>query len=218
MKPTPPRQPSRPEIRRALLAAAALVAVAAGCGHAGTSPGPATDSAPASASPSPHGPALPAAADALCRPADFGSLQARLQGAIDTEITWAAPATPQCLGGLRPGDGGLRLVYKGTTPDAQALLIVVGITLPLQAGTARNVPANVTIIREGAGVFYATQGADKCALDEVTLEPMDGPAGRYRLVGRGYCTQPARAIGTDAGVIMMSRFDVAARVDTPREP
>jgi len=112
----------------------------------------------------------------------------------------------------------LRLLYKGTTADGQALLIVVGITLPPQAVTARNVPANVTIVREGAGVFYATQGADKCALDEVTLEPIDGSAGRYRLVGRGYCTQPARAIGTDAGVVMMSRFDVVALVDAPREP
>ena len=112
----------------------------------------------------------------------------------------------------------MRLLYKGTTADGQALLIVVGITLPPQAVTARNVPANVTIVREGAGVFYATQGADKCALDEVTLEPIDGSAGQYRLAGRGYCTQPARAVGTDAGVVMMSRFDVAALVDAPREP
>lgn len=162
--------------------------------------------------------APPGATEALCRPADTGSLQARLQGAIDAEIDWAAPTAPQCLGGPRPGDGGLRLLYKGATPDAQELLIVVGIALPLRAGTARNVPANVTIVRQGAGVFYATQGEDKCALDEVTLEPTGGSPGRYQLAGRGYCTQPARAVGTDAGVVLMSRFDVTALLDAPAEP
>lgn len=94
----------------------------------------------------------------------------------------------------------------------------MGIAQPARAGAARNVPANVTIIREGTGVFYATQGQDKCALDEVSLEPIDGPAGRYRLAGRGYCTQPARAVGADAGVVLMSRFDVAALVDAPVGP
>lgn len=195
-----------------------LAIAAAACGHAGTS----SNAGPDGAVEVPSGPRaaapLDGAANALCPPSAFGSLNARLQGAIDAEIDWSSPSTPQCLGGPRPGDGGLRLLYKGASPGAEALLIVVGIALPLQAGTWRNVPANITVVREGTGVFYATQGDDKCALDEVTLEPIDGPAGRYRLVGRGYCTQPARSVGTDAGAVLMSRFDVAALVDAPREP
>lgn len=194
------------------------IAAAAGCGHAGTS----SDARPDGTVDAPAGPQavapLDGAADALCPPSTYGSLNARLQGAIDAEIDWSSPSTPQCLGGPRPGDGGLRLLYKGASPGAEALLIVVGMTLPLQAGTSRNVPANITVVREGTGVFYATQGDDKCALDEVTLEPIDGPAGRYRLAGRGYCTQPARSVGTDAGAVLVSRFDVAALVDAPREP
>jgi hypothetical protein len=217
-KPTRPKRPSRPEIGRGLLAAAGLALAAAGCGHAGTSTSAGTGAAVDA--PATQGSAAPldGAADALCRPSPFGSLNARLQGAIDAEIDWASPAIPQCLGGPRPGGGGLRLLYKGAVPGTEPLLIVVGITLPPQAGTLRNVPANVTVVREGTGVFYATQGDDKCALDEVTLEPIDGSPGRYRLAGRGYCTQPARAVGTDAGAVLISRFDVAALVDAPREP
>ncbi len=217
-RPTNPRAPSRRDAWRRLLAAAGLALAAAGCGHAGTSTDAAPDKAVDAKTTPPGAAQLPGSADALCRPATFGSLKARLQGAIDAEIDWSPPATPQCLGGPRPGGGGLRLLYKGAVAGTEPLLIVVGITLPLQAGTARNVPANVTVVREGTGVFYATQGDDKCALDEVTLEPSDGPAGQYRLAGRGYCIQPARAVGTDAGAVLMSRFDVTALVDAPREP
>ena len=49
-----------------------------------------------------------------------GFLRARLQGAIDAEIDWSAPAVAQCLGGPRPGGDGLRLVYKGTVDAAPA--------------------------------------------------------------------------------------------------
>lgn len=201
---------------------AGLTLAAAGCGHAGTSSTaparPSAGSPPSPAAANPAATAAPNAAEALCRPADSGALQARLQGAIDAEIDWSAPATPQCLGGPRPGAGGLRLLYKGSVPGTGPLLVVIGIALPLQAGTAHNVPASVTVVREGTGVFYATQGDDKCALDEVRLEPLADSTGRYHLAGRGYCIQPARAVGTDAGAVLVSRFDVAAVIDAPREP
>ena len=79
------------------------------------------------------------------------------------------------------------------------LALVIVLLRPLigmaQAGTtyavvygviARNVAANVTLVREGAGSFYSTQGDDKCALDEVQQEPIAGHDGRYRLSARGY--------------------------------
>jgi hypothetical protein len=157
------------------------------------------------------------AASALCRPSDRGSLRARLQGVIDAELDWAAPAQPQCLGGTRPGGGGLRLVYKGNAgPDV--LLVIVGIAIAPQARTERHLPASITIVREGSGQFFATQGDDKCALDEVVQEPIDASSGRYRLSGRGYCTQPARALGSAEGSVLVSRFDVEAIVEHPKDP
>ncbi len=111
----------------------------------------------------------------------------------------------------------MRLVFKGAVDDAP-LLIVIGVANLLPGTSARNVPANVTLVREGAGSFYSTQGDDKCALDEVRQEPTGDRDGRYRVSARGYCTQPARALGaSDTGSVLVTRFDVAAVVDYPRD-
>lgn len=143
-------------------------------------------------------------------------MRARLQGGIDAEIDWSAPQIPQCLGGTRPQGDGVRLVYKGDL-DGTPLLIVIGVaTLARDVTEARNVPANVTLVREGAGAFYSTQGDDKCALDEIRQEPVAGQAGRYRVSARGYCTQPARALGGE-GSVLVTRFDARALVDYPQD-
>ncbi len=173
------------------------------------------------AEPPPVAPAAPAAsptakADLFCAPSPEGSLHARLQGAIDADIDWSAPAVAQCLGGTRPQGDGVRLVFKGEV-GGTPLLIVIGVgNLPRATPVARNVAANVTLVREGAGAFYSTQGDDKCALDEVQQEPIAGLVGRYRLSARGYCTQPARALGGD-GSVLVTRFDVVALIDYPKD-
>jgi len=183
-----------------------LTLLAAGCGRADDRV-PADPPAPQPASAT--GATLDAG-DALCTPASAGSLQARLQGAIEAEIDWGA-GTEQCLGGVRPQGDGVRLLYKGEVPGSGRLLVVLGIA-PLRPGeSARNVPVNLTVVREGAGEFFATRGQDKCALDTVSQVALEGEPRRYRLEGRGYCTQPARAVGGD-GAVLLSRFDVVAIV------
>jgi hypothetical protein len=191
---------------------APLAALATACGHAG-------DHAPVSTPPVAQEPAatggtpaaVQAAAEAaLCVPAETGSLRARLQGALEVEIDWGADAA-HCQGGVRPQGDGIRLLYKGYEPATGPLLLVFG-AAPLRPGeSARNVPVNLTVIREGTGQFFATQGEDKCAFDAVTQTPLEGSAGLYRLEGRGFCTQPARAVGGD-GSVLLSRFDVVAVV------
>lgn len=191
--------------RRALLPVVALLA--AGCGRA-------DDRAPAGAPPadppSDVAATLPGAREALCVPALTGSLRARLQGAIDAEIDWG-PQTGHCQGDVRPQGGGLRLIYRGSTPDTTSLLIVFGLADLRPGENARNLPVNLTVVREGTGQFFATQGEDKCALDTVAQVPVAGATTQYRLEGRGYCTQPARALVGD-GAVLVSRFDVVAIV------
>jgi hypothetical protein len=229
------REPNRSRLTGPTLPALALALLVSGCGHAdeGGAPAAGPESVAATGAAAPHGatagettntpgsPAgngedhaatqMPSAEHALCVPADEGRLRARLTGGIDAEIDWAPP-TPQCLGGLRPDGEGVRLVFKGDLPGQGPLLVVIGIG-PLRAGAnARNVPANLTLVREGTGVFYATQGDDKCAMDDVKQEPLDDDGQRFRLTGRGYCTQPARAVGGD-GSVMVPRFDVSAVVN-----
>jgi len=113
---------------------------------------------------------------------------------------------------VRPAGDGLRLVYRGTVPDVGPVLIVLGAG-PLRPGeSARNVPVNLTLVREGSGEFFATQGDDKCAFDQLSQVPADDSATSFRVEGRGYCTQPARAVSGD-GAVLVSRFDVTAIVD-----
>lgn len=172
--------------------------LASGCGHAG-------DELPATTAPA------PTTAEALCRPADEGSLQARLQGAIEAELDWGRDV-PQCLGGVRPQGDGLRILYKGATPEAGPLLVILGLAQLRPGESARHVPVNLTVVREGTGQFFATQGDDKCALDEVRQAPVEGSPRRYRLEGRGYCVQPARALD-GSGSVLVSRFDVQAIIE-----
>ena len=144
-------------------------------------------------------------------PASRGYLRARLQGAIEADLDWGA-GVPQCRGGPRPTGDGVRLLYQGQGAAHEPLLVVLGVG-PLRAGeSARNVPVNLTVIREDTGQFFATQGEDKCAFDELRQEPAPAGEGQYLLTGRGFCMQPARAVGGD-GAVLLSRFDVEAIVD-----
>jgi hypothetical protein len=148
---------------------------------------------------------------ATCRPASRGFLRARVQGSVDAELDWAG-GVPQCLGGVRPGGDGVRLLYKGLGADGQPLLVVIGAG-PLRKGeAARHVPVNLTLVREGSGEFFATQGNDKCEFDSVAQEPIAGSDRLYLLTGRGFCTQPARSVG-GLGSVLLSRFDLEAIVD-----
>ena len=154
----------------------------------------------------------PSSAGSLCAPADLGSLQARLSGAIEAEIDWNAGDQPQCRGDVRPTGDGLRLVYRGVLPETGPLLVLLGVG-PLKPGeSARNVPVNLTLVREGSGEFFATQGDDKCAFDELRQSPVDGSTTTFLVEGRGFCTQPARAMVGD-GAVLVTRFDVTALVD-----
>jgi hypothetical protein len=98
-------------------------------------------------------------------------------------------------------------------------VLVFGIAQLREGQSARNVPVNVTVIREGAGEFFSTQGDDKCTLDRVTQEAIVGIPHRsrsYRVTARGFCTKPARAVRGN-GAVLLSRFDYAGRVDFETE-
>lgn len=106
-----------------------------------------------------------------------------------------------------------------STAGGERLTLVFGIAKLIEGAAARALPVNVTIIREGTGEFYGTQGDDKCTLDTVTQTPLVGIPNRsrsYRIVARGFCTEPARSVG-GKGAVLISRFDYAGRVDFQTE-
>jgi hypothetical protein len=151
----------------------------------------------------------------VCLPDGSGYLRAKLQGSIEAELDWGN-ADMDCTGGSRPDDGGLRVVFsRRGDGDGGSLTLLFGIGGLREGDSAQGLPVNVTIIREGTGEFYGTQGDDRCFVDDVIQEPLAGIPRRkraYKIVARGYCMQPARAV-RGSGSILISRFDYAGRID-----
>lgn len=162
---------------------------------------------------SPDDNANSAAEPALCLPDGRGYLRARLSGVIQAELDWGNEGM-ECTGAVRP-DGGIRVRFSRSDGADGRLVLLFGIAGLREGQAARTLPVNVTLIREGKGEFYSTQGDNKCTLDEVKQEPLVGIPHRsrsYRIVARGFCTHPARAVRGE-GVILLSRFDYVGRVD-----
>lgn len=153
-------------------------------------------------------------APATCLPDGQGFFRARLQGAIDAELEWVNDGT-ECTGAMRP-DGGVRLVFsRATGAEGERLVLLFGIAGLKEGVAGRALPVNVTVIRQGTGQFFGTQGDDKCMIDEIRQQPLTGIPHRnrsYRVFVRGFCTEPARSLGGN-GSIMIPRFDFVGRVD-----
>ncbi len=153
-------------------------------------------------------------AAAACLPDGGGYLKARLSGALQTELVWGNDGL-ECTGAVRP-DGGLRIRFSHPDgSDGGRLVLLFGVAGLREGQSAKALPVNVTVIRQGQGEFYSTQGDNKCTLDEVSQQPITGIPHKfrsYRVSARGFCTGPAREVNGD-GVVMLSRFDYVGRVD-----
>jgi hypothetical protein len=145
-------------------------------------------------------------------------MEARLGGALEADIHWPDGAL-ECVGMLRPGAEGLRLRFSGPLPGGGAVAIVLAAPSLAEGQSARAVPVNVTVLHESEGRIYGTRGPGRCILDEVTQAPLRDvrpPARAWTVRGRGFCTEPARAVA-GGGSVLLSRFDFAGRVDIPAD-
>jgi hypothetical protein len=149
-----------------------------------------------------------------CLPDDGAYLRARLSGAIDAELSWV-DHDMTCTGSVRPNREGFRLRFAAAGDSQAHLVLLFGIAGLKEGESGKALPVNLTIIREGSGEFYGTQGDNKCTIDEIRQEPLQGVPLRqraYRVIARGFCTQPARALN-GKGSILVTRFDFAGRAD-----
>lgn len=121
-----------------------------------------------------------------------------------------------CAGSVRPNAEGIRLRFSGHLAGGEPpLVLLFGITGLKEGESAKALPVNLTIMREGTGEFYGTQGDNRCTIDSISQEPLKGIPLRqraYRVTARGFCTQPARAVNGE-GSILVTRFDFAGRAD-----
>jgi hypothetical protein len=146
-------------------------------------------------------------------PAGAGYFRARIRGALNVDIDWRNTDL-ECDGGERPDRSGIRLSFAGRLPSSgQRVRLLFGVAVREgSAGSA--LPTNLTVIFEGEKRLFATLGDDKCTIDRLQQEPLGDGQGRartYRIVARGFCTEPVSALsGTER--IVISRFDFAGRV------
>ena len=158
---------------------------------------------------------LAAGASAECLSDGSGYLVARVRGDIDADLEWRGPAL-ECSGMPRPDGRGLRVHFSGTLPDGRPLAFLFAPPRLAEGEDARAVPVNVTLLQEDR--IYGTRGEDRCLLDEVTQEPLRQAGGdrEWAVEARGFCTEPARALGDGRGVLL-TRFDFRGRVSYPAE-
>jgi len=147
-------------------------------------------------------------------------LEARLDGAIKAALRWHA-GDMDCDGMRRPDGQGLRVSFSGASGGR--LTLVFAAPRLAEGANGRAVPVNVTLIREG-GAVYSTRGEDRCVLDEVRQSPLAPAAGgadvgrHWRIEARGFCLEPARAVGGGQDAILLSTFDFRGQLTWEPDP
>ena len=92
--------------------------------------------------------------------------------------------------------------------------MVFGIETVAEGVAGRALPTNLTVILEGEQRLFATRGDDHCTVDALQEEKVSSSSASrrsYRVVARGFCTEPAAALGKNER-ILVTRFDFAGRV------
>jgi hypothetical protein len=160
-------------------------------------------------------PAAPAALATApgCLAAGNGYLRARIRGALNLDINWRN-AELECAGGERPDGSAIRVMFAGPRrPDGHRLRMVFGIARAHEGKNGHELPTNLTVILEGEGRLFATRGDDRCTVDTLRQERLDGSgsaAHSYRIVARGFCISPASTLN-NAQRILVSSFDFAGQ-------
>lgn len=160
--------------------------------------------------PLPPAPAIRAdrAGPAGCAVSPPGFLAGRLYGDLDLALDWRG-ARLRCDGMLRDEDG-LRLMFAGPIDGAAGeLVLVVGIAGTLAGIDGAERAANVTLIDQRTGRFYAAGGPGRCWTTVLAADPLAD--GGYRLTGTLYCAGSLPAL-RDAGSVTLGDIRYAGRL------
>ncbi len=132
---------------------------------------------------------------------------------MNLEINWAN-AQIECEGSTRPDGTGIRMSFAGPPrSDGRRTRIVFGIRSAAEGRSGRSLPTNVTVMFEGEARLFGTRGDDRCTVDKLEQErigALGGPSRSYRVVGSGFCTEPASDLKGEER-IFLSRFDFAGQ-------
>ena len=156
--------------------------------------------------------AVPAGAQPACE----GQFEGRIEGAFSARV--GPPARQSCEGGPRPDDDGLRLAYRSIVAGSgDSVLIILGLPDLERGQGGDGLPLNVTLVREGKGEFFGSQGTDLCTADLTTHEPAGDPD-LWRLAGEGRCHGPLQAVAREGEISLTPfRFSAVISRQAPEE-
>jgi hypothetical protein len=161
-------------------------------------------SLPAAGSKSTHG----------CLASGDGYLRARIRGALQLDVS-LHNAELECDGGPRPDGSGIRVSFAGPArSDGRRLRMVFGVATATEGVNGRELPTNLTVIFEGEERMFATRGDDRCTVDEFNQErlgALGGPIRTYRVIARGFCIAPVKALNSEQ-TILVNSFDFAGTI------
>ena len=154
-----------------------------------------------------------------CLPSGNGFFRARIRGAMNLDVDWQN-AELECQGGSRPDGSGIRLSFAGPLrSDGRRLRLVLGVSNTVEGTAGSALPTNLTVIFEGEKRLFSTRGDDKCTVDKLTQErvgELGGDSRSYRVVGSGFCIDPANDLKAEERIVVSS-FDFAGRITyTPK--
>jgi len=149
-----------------------------------------------------------------CLASGDGYLRARIRGAVVLDVN-LRNSELECDGGPRPDGSGIRVSFAGPAHSGgRRLRMVFGIATATEGAPGRELPTNLTVIFEGEQRMFATRGDDKCTVDEFKQERLGvpgAPARHYRVIARGFCITPVKALNSEQRILVNS-FDFAGNV------
>ena len=158
--------------------------------------------------------ALPVqAGETGCLADGSGRLDMVVSGALEARIAWAEGM--ECQGMPRPDGSGLRVMFANRQ---ESLLVVIGIAGVERGGTGNGLPANFTLVKEGAGEFYSTLGDEVCRVTLLENTPVEGTGDAvFRIEGEGECPDPVPAVSRE-GEIRVRPFAFTGTAIWPPSP
>jgi hypothetical protein len=157
-----------------------------------------------------------------CLASGDGYLRTRIRGALNLDVS-LKNAELDCDGGPRPDGSGIRVSFAGPLrSDGRRLRMVFGVAGATEGSAGKELATNLTMIFEGEERMFATRGDDKCTVDEFRQERVGALGGRirtYRVVAKGFCIGPIRALD-GAQSVLVNSFDFIGRVtfEAPDDP
>jgi len=140
-----------------------------------------------------------------------GNLAVELYGGIQDTVHWQAEELV-CEGMPRPNDEGARLRLSGPL-GTKTIAFILGVPDLRKGATGKELPANVTLMEEGTGRFFATRDLSACWMDVERHEPLgDDSVSAYLISGTLYCISPLAELN-GASSISFTELEFTSRLD-----